>query len=101
VSGDPKPARWCRGLRTASTRRCSSATTPVPARATRSSNHTYADRVHDVRLNGKPVGELGLNAGLAGVHRVPVALVSGDSALAAEAKDLLGDGVATVVVKEA
>jgi len=64
-------------------------------------DHTYADRIHEVRLNGKPVGELGLNAGLAGVHGVPVALVSGDSALAAEAKDLLGDGVGTVIVKEA
>ncbi len=64
-------------------------------------DHTYADRIHDVRLNGKPVGELGLNAALAGVHGVPVALVSGDSAVTAEAKDLLGDSVATVVVKEA
>ncbi len=64
-------------------------------------DHTYADRIQDVRLNGKPVGELGLNAALAGVHGVPVALVSGDAALAAEAKDLLGDGVATVIVKAA
>jgi len=64
-------------------------------------DHTYADRIHDVRLNGKPVGELGLNAALAGVHGVPVALVSGDSAVAAEAKDLLGQGVGTVIVKEA
>jgi len=47
------------------------------------------------------VGELGINAALAGVYGVPVALVSGDSALATEAKDLLGDGVSTVVVKEA
>ncbi len=64
-------------------------------------DHTYADRIHEVRLNGKAVGELGLNAALAGVHGVPIALVSGDSALAAEAKDLLGDGVATVIVKQA
>jgi D-amino peptidase len=64
-------------------------------------DHTYADRIHDVRLNGKAVGELGLNAALAGVHGVPVALVSGDAALAAEAKDLLGETVATVVVKQA
>jgi len=64
-------------------------------------DHTYADRIYEVRLNGKPVGELGLNAALAGVHGVPVALVSGDSALAAEAKDLLGDAVSTVVVKQA
>src|SRR5205823_10218197 len=64
-------------------------------------DHTYADRIYEVRLNGKPVGELGLNAALAGVHGVPVALVSGDSALATEAKDLLGQGVGTVIVKEA
>ena len=64
-------------------------------------DHTYADRIYEVRLNGTPVGELGLNAALAGVHGVPVALVSGDSALAAEAKDLLGDAVSTVVVKQA
>jgi D-amino peptidase len=64
-------------------------------------DHTYADRIHEVRLNGTPVGELGLNAALAGVHGVPIACVSGDAALAAEAKDLLGEAVATVVVKQA
>src|SRR5438445_11468179 len=64
-------------------------------------DHTYADRIYEVRLNGKPVGELGINAAFAGVHGVPVALVSGDSALASEAKDLLGGGVSTVVVKHA
>ena len=32
---------------------------------------------------------------------MPVALVSGDAALAAEAKDLLGEDTATVVVKQA
>src|ERR1041384_8458055 len=53
-------------------------------------DHTYADRIQDVRLNGKPVGELGLNAALAGVHGVPVALVSGDSPVAAGAEGLLG-----------
>ena len=64
-------------------------------------DHTYADQIHEVRLNGKPVGELGLNAALAGVYGVPIACVTGDAAVAAETKDLLGDGVATVVVKHA
>src|SRR5438094_7700503 len=64
-------------------------------------DHTYADRIHEVRLNGRPVGELGINAAYAGAHGVPVALVSGDAALAAEAKDLLGEDIATVVVKQA
>src|SRR5438132_1210542 len=41
------------------------------------------------------------NAALAGAFGVPVVLASGDSALAAEAKDLLGEAVHCVVVKEA
>lgn len=64
-------------------------------------DHTYTDRVHEARLNGKPSGELAINGALAGTWSVPVALVSGDQALAAEARALLGDGVETVVVKEA
>jgi D-amino peptidase len=64
-------------------------------------DHTYTNRVYEARLNGKPVGELALNAAMAGVHGVAVALVSGDQALAAEAKALLGAGVETVIVKEA
>ncbi len=64
-------------------------------------DHTYTSRVHEVRLNGEPAGELALNAAMAGVHGVAVALVSGDQALAAEARGLLGEGIETVVVKEA
>jgi len=64
-------------------------------------DHTYTSGIHDVRLNGASVGELGLNAALAGCFRVPVVLVSGDQALAAECHALLGDQVRTVVVKEA
>jgi D-amino peptidase len=57
--------------------------------------------VHECRLNGRPVGELAINAALAGTYGVPVALVSGDQALAAEARALLGPSVETVVVKHA
>jgi D-amino peptidase len=64
-------------------------------------DHTYTSRVHEVRLNGQPVGELGINAALAGTYGVPIALVSGDQALAAEARELLGDAIETVVVKHA
>ena len=64
-------------------------------------DHTYTSRVYEARINGQPVGELALNAAMAGTYGVPVALVSGDQALAAEAKALLGNGVETVVVKEA
>jgi D-amino peptidase len=64
-------------------------------------DHTYTDRILEVRLNGASAGELGINAALAGAFQVPVALVSGDLALASEARALLGDRVRTVVVKEA
>jgi D-amino peptidase len=63
-------------------------------------NHTTYLIVHDVSLNDRPVGELGLNAALAGHFGVPVVLVTGDQALVDEARDLLGD-VETVVVKQA
>jgi D-amino peptidase len=64
-------------------------------------DHTYTSRVYEARINGQPVGELALNAAMAGVHGAAVALVSGDQSLAAEAKALLGDAVETIVVKEA
>jgi D-amino peptidase len=64
-------------------------------------DHTYTSIVHAARLNGSAVGELAINAALAGSFDVPVALVSGDQALAAEAKALLGDGVEAVIVKHA
>jgi D-amino peptidase len=64
-------------------------------------DHTYTDTILDVRLNGTSVGELGLNAALAGSFGVPVALVTGDQALAVEARALLGERVTTVAVKEA
>jgi D-amino peptidase len=64
-------------------------------------DHTIMDAVRDVRLNGESVGELGLNAALAGAYGVPVALVSGDRATAEETRALLGPGVETVIVKDA
>src|SRR5690349_1260963 len=64
-------------------------------------DHTYTSRVHEARLNGRPVGELALNAALAGTYGVPVVLVSGDQAVAEEAHAPLGTAVETVVVKHA
>lgn len=64
-------------------------------------DHTYNDTIHGVRLNGTAVGEIGLNAALAGAHGVPVVLVSGDQAACAEARHLLGSELVTVEVKTA
>jgi D-amino peptidase len=49
--------------------------------------HTYSPRViFECRLNGAPVGELTINAALAGSFGVPVTLVSGDRTTVAEAE---------------
>src|SRR2546425_5040611 len=63
-------------------------------------DHTYTGRIASVSVNGTEVGETGINAYLAGHHGVPVVLVTGDSAVTAEAKALVGN-VHTVAVKDA
>ncbi len=51
-------------------------------------------------FNGKEVGETGINAALCGHYGVPVLLVTGDTATSIESKDLLGEGLTTVIVKD-
>lgn len=63
-------------------------------------SHTFTGTILDVRINSKSMGELGLNAAMAGAYEVPVLLVSGDQTVVAEARDLLGEQVVAVQVKE-
>jgi D-amino peptidase len=51
-------------------------------------------------FNGTAVGETGINAALCGTWGCPVLLVTGDQAVAREAKELLGAGLTTVQVKQ-
>lgn len=62
-------------------------------------NHSYEPDIRDLRINGVSVGEIGMEAAVAGDYGVPVLLVTGDSAGMAEAEALL-PGVRTVTVKE-
>jgi D-amino peptidase len=63
--------------------------------------HTMSSaRLTSVKLNGIPVPETGINAAVAGYFGVPVIMLSGDDAVAAEASELLGE-VETAVVKTA
>jgi len=50
-------------------------------------------------LNGKPVGEIGIDASIAGEHNVPVVMVSGDDKTMNEAKEWIS-GVVTCQVKK-
>ncbi len=62
--------------------------------------HTMNGEILDVRVAGRSLGEIGLNAAMAGHLGVPVVLLSGDDAACAEAADLI-PGAVTVPVKEA
>src|SRR5213080_4191416 len=64
-------------------------------------SHTVSGQAwQSLRFNGTLVGETGINAALCGHWGVPVLLVTGDRAVCTEARELLGEGVTTVEVKE-
>ena len=64
-------------------------------------NHTVSGRdFQNLWFNGTLVGETGINAALCGTWGCPVLMVTGDQAACAEGKELLGDGLTTVEVKQ-
>jgi len=64
-------------------------------------NHTLLGKeVHNLLLNGEPIGETRLNSLLAGHYGVPVVFVAGDDAVCREAKGVLGENLTTFAVKD-
>lgn len=55
--------------------------------------------IFDIKLNDLSIGELGLNAAMAGAYNVPVGLVIGDDATSNEAVEIMPN-VRTVITKE-
>ena len=62
--------------------------------------HTWCGYLQDVRFDGVSTGEFGINAAVAGHFGVPVTLVTGDEKAVAQTRDILGEQVVGVVVKE-
>ena len=63
--------------------------------------HTYNSvLIQTLYLNGKPVGETGVDAAIASEHQIPVVMVSGDDKVCAEAEKWI-PGVVTCQVKTA
>jgi D-amino peptidase len=54
-------------------------------------SHTFVRDFYNVRLNGQLVGEMHMNALLAGTYGVPVAMVVGDAQTCEEARAYFGD----------
>lgn len=64
--------------------------------------HTIAGAVvREIRINGRPHGETGINAAVLASLGIPTLMVSGDQSTVAEAIDFLGDSIQTVTVKKA
>ena len=64
-------------------------------------SHTVSGQAwRSLRFNGQLVGETGINAAVCGQWGAPVVLVTGDSAVCKEGRELLGEGLTTVEVKE-
>jgi D-amino peptidase len=64
--------------------------------------HTIAGAaVYELRINGKPHGETGVNAAVLGAFGIPTVMVTGDETTCAEARSFLGEEIQTVAVKRA
>ncbi len=64
--------------------------------------HTIAGAVvGELRINGVPHGETGVNAAVLGSMGIATVMVTGDTTTCAEARRFLGDNIETVAVKEA
>lgn len=63
-------------------------------------DHTYSSRtIAEIKINGKPLGECGLNGRAAGYYGVPVIFLSGDTTVTKQAKEEIGN-IETLAVKD-
>jgi len=63
-------------------------------------SHTWTGGVTNVTINGRDMGEIGINAAVCGHFGAPVIMIAGDQSACAEAVDLLGP-IETAIVKTA
>jgi len=65
-------------------------------------DHTISSAtVYAIKVNGRELPEMGLNAAIAGYFKVPVILLTGDTVTCGQARELFGPDFATVAVKDA
>jgi D-amino peptidase len=65
-------------------------------------DHTISGAaIYSIRINGIEMPELGINAAIAGYFNVPVVMLTGDTETCRQARELLGQSLVVVPVKEA
>ncbi|MFH1823781.1 MAG: M55 family metallopeptidase [Candidatus Firestonebacteria bacterium] len=61
--------------------------------------HTYSLDIKEMRLNNKPIGEIGIEASIVGEMNIPTLMVCGDSKAIEETKKILPKTVTAIVKK--
>lgn len=99
VTGQPKPLGMTQGLDSTFDAAIYIGYHAPGSTANAVHGHTFSSALKTVKLNGKEVGEYGLNAMVAGYWGVPVVFISGDRAAIEMARDFI-PGVDGLIVKE-
>ena len=65
-------------------------------------DHTISgSTVYAIKINGRELPEMGLNAAIAGYYKVPVIMLTGDTTTCGQARELFGKNITTIAVKDA
>ena len=99
ITGQPKPLGMTQGLDSTFDAAVYIGYHAPGSTANAVHGHTFSGALKVVRLNGKEIGEYGLNAMVAGYWGVPVVFISGDKAAVEMAQDFI-PGVDGLAVKE-
>ncbi len=99
ITGSPKPLGMAQGLDSSFSAAVYIGYHAPGSTADAVHGHTFSGALKVVRLNGKEVGEYGLNAMVAGHFGVPVVFISGDRAAVEMARDFI-PGVDGLAVKD-
>lgn len=99
ITGQPKPLGMTQGLDSTFDAAIYIGYHAPASTADAVHGHTFSGALKAVRLNGKEVGEYGLNAMVAGYWGVPVVFIAGDRAAVEMARDFI-PGVDGLAVKD-
>jgi D-amino peptidase len=102
ISGSPKPLSMMQGIDSTFDACVFVGYHARAGTAAATLDHTISGgTIRSIRINGQELPELGINGAIAGYFKVPVIMLSGDTATCEQARAILGQEIVAVPVKEA
>jgi len=101
ISGSPKPLSMMEGIDPGFQACIFIGYHARQARLQPFSPHHSGSVIYSININGLEMPELGINGAIAGYYHVPVVMLTGDTETCRQAKEILGNDLVTVPVKEA